>query len=174
VAIDPGYPELHALFAYMHLHRGDHEAALAAMRHAQELEPRSPELTGYLGALLDSIGRQDEAVEAYAAAMRLSAHCPAWIASNLALTCCAVGRLEEAEHTYRALLREHPDYLRALIGLSALYVRQARLREARATARRVLLLDPSFKTQDWRRRQPFSDPATLDAFVADLAAAGLP
>lgn len=173
-AIDPAYPELHGLEAYMHLHRGEHEAALSAMRRAIQLEPRSPELTGYLGALLDSVGRQDEAVEAYAAAMRLSAHCPAWIASNLALTCCALGRLDEAEGTYQALLREHPDYVRALIGLSAVYVRQARPREAQQAARRVLVLDPSFTTQEWRRRQPFSNKAVLDAFVADLRAAGLP
>lgn len=173
-AIDPADPELRALHAYMHLHRGEHEAALAAMRHAIELEPRSPQLTGYLGALLDSVGRQEDAIEAYAAAMRLSAHCPAWIASNLALTCCALGRLDEAERTYQALLREHPDYVRALIGLSALRVRQARLSDAQQAARRVLMLDPSFTTQEWRRRQPFSDKALLDAFVDDLRAAGLP
>lgn len=172
--IDPADPELHALHAYMHLHRGEHEAALAAMRHAVELQPRSPELTGYLGALLDSVGRQEEAIEAYAAAMRLSAHCPAWIASNLALTCCALGRLDEAERAYQMLLREHPDYVRALIGVSALRVRQARLRDAQQAARRVLMLDPSFTTQEWRRRQPFSDKAILDAFVTDLKAAGLP
>jgi len=172
--IDPDYPDLHALIAYMHLHRGDHEAALRAMRHAQELEPRSPELAGYLGALLDSIGRQHDAIEAYKQAMSLSSHCPAWIASNLALTFCAVGLLEDAERTYLTLLDEHPDYVRAHIGLSAVYVRQDRWHEAQGAARRVLMLDPNFRTEEWRRHQPFSDTATLDAFVADLTTAGLP
>jgi len=173
-AIDADYPDLHALIAYMHLHRGNHDAALSSMRHALELEPRSPELAGYLGTLLDSIGRQEEAIEAYKAAMRLSSYCPAWIASNLALTFCVVGRLEEAEHTYQSLLSEHPDYVRAHIGLSAVHVRQGRLGDARKAARAVLSLDPNFKTEDWGRHQPFSDKATIDAFIADLKAAGLP
>ena len=139
---------------------------------AVALEPRSAELNAYLGALYDTLGRYEDAADAYRRAMALSPYHSAWIASNLGLTYCMMGRLAAAERMFRQVVKHHPDYLRAYIGLAVVEKRLGRDEEARRAAALLRRLDPMFRADDWGRAQLYTDPAVVDAFVADLKATG--
>ncbi len=172
-ALDPDYPDLLALSAFISFEQNNYTVAVELGLKAVALEPRSAELNAYLGALYDTLGRYDEAVEAYRRAMTLSPYHSAWIASNLGLTYCMMGRLAASERVFRQVAKHHPDYLRAYIGLAVVESRLGREEEARRAAAMVKRLDPVFRAEEWARAQLYTDPAVVDAFVADLMRAGV-
>jgi adenylate cyclase len=172
-AIEPDFPDLHALKAWIALARSDAASAIAEGCKSVELAPRNAELRGYLASLYDTLGYFDEAIESYLIAMRLSPHYAVWISSNLALTCCVTNRLAEAERLYRQVLAQQPDYVRAHIGLVVVLTRLSRLKAAHDMAATVRQLDPVFRADDWARNQPYLDAGILQAFVSDLKQAGL-
>src|SRR5262249_17597363 len=104
--IEPDFADLHALKAWIALARNDATSAIAEGCKSVEIAPRNAELRGYLGALYDTLGYFDEAIESYLIAMRLSPHYAVWISSNLALTCCVTNRLTEAERIYRQVISQ--------------------------------------------------------------------
>lgn len=172
-ALDPDYPDLLALSAFISFEQNNYTAAVELGLKAVALEPRSAELNAYLGALYDTLGRYEEAVEAYRRAMTLSPYHSAWIASNLGLTYCMMGRLAASERVFRQVVKHHPDYVRAYIGLAVVESRLGREEEARRSAAMVKRLDPLFRAEEWARAQLYTDPAVVDAFVADLKRAGV-
>ncbi|HXV23900.1 MAG TPA: adenylate/guanylate cyclase domain-containing protein [Alphaproteobacteria bacterium] len=172
-ALDPGYPDLFALRAFISFARGDHAGAIELGLKAVALEPRGAELNAYLGSLYDTLGRQEEAVEAYQRAMALSPYHSAWLASNLGLAYCIMGRLAASERAFRQVVRHHPDYQRAYIGLTVVESRLGHEEEARRAAAMVRRLDPLFSAEEWARAQLYTDPAVVEAFVADLKRAGI-
>ena len=172
-ALDPNYPDLLALRAFIKFERDDYSGAVELASKAVALEPRSAELNAYLGALYDTLGRYEDAADAYRRAMALSPYHSAWIASNLGLTYCMMGRLAASERMFRQVVKHHPDYFRAYIGLVVVEKRLGRNEEARRAAALLRRLDPLFRADDWGRAQLYTDPAVVDAFVADLKAAGI-
>jgi len=162
-----------ALKAFLGFFQKRWDEARAKMQEAVQVAPQSPEIIGYQGALFDLMGDYRAAIGAYTRALSLSAHSPAWIPSNMGLSHLALGNNEEAEHIYHEVLEHHPKYVRAWIGLAVALNRQGKRDEARRAADRVLLLDPSFSAAEWVKSRPFNDDRQLDAFAADLRAAGL-
>jgi class 3 adenylate cyclase/TolB-like protein/Tfp pilus assembly protein PilF len=173
-AIAADHPDALALQAYIAFFRGDELSARASMRQAVLLSPQSSEIIAFEGALLDLMGDFSSAVDAYTRAISLSPFSAAWIAANLALSLLALGEDREAERVFRSVIRNHGDYVRAWIGLTAALVRQGRTQDARDSARVLMDLDPDFSIDAWTRSKPFSDAAILDRFARDLRAAGLP
>jgi len=102
-----------------------------------------------LGALYDTLGRYEDAADAYRRAMALSPYHSAWIASNLGLTYCMMGRLAASERMFRQVVKHHPDYFRAYIGLVVVEKRLGRNEEARRAAALLRRLDPLFRADDW-------------------------
>jgi tetratricopeptide (TPR) repeat protein len=168
------HPDVQALLAFLRFFQKRWDEAEAAMEIAVELGSHSPEIIGYQGALNDLMGDYAAAIRAYTRALSLSAHSPAWIASNLGLTYLAVGDNDEAERIFREVVQFHPNYVRAWIGLAVALVRQGKTSEAKHAAELVLSLDPHFTTQEWARSEPFREAHLLSRFVVDMRATGLP
>jgi class 3 adenylate cyclase/TolB-like protein/Flp pilus assembly protein TadD len=172
-AIAADHPDVLALLAYIRFFQDRLDEARSAIDRAVALAPQSPEIIAYQGALFDLLGDFAAAIRAYARAVSLAPHTPAWIASNLGLSLLALDNSFEAERVLREVIRSHPHYARAWIGLTVALVRQGRLGEAAQAAETMLSLDPLFTTADWARSRPFSHPETLSRFIAELRAAGL-
>jgi adenylate cyclase len=172
--IDPDYADLFALRAFIAFERNSYEQAIELARKAVAMEPRNAELNAYLGSLYDTLGRHEEAVDCYRRAMDLSPYHSAWIASNLGLTYCMMGRVAASQRVFRQVVKHHPDYLRAYIGLAVVESRLEHEEEARRAAIMVRRLDPLFRAEEWGRGQLYTDRAVVDAFVADLKRAGVP
>ena len=102
--------------------------------------------------------------------MNLSPYHSAWIASNLGLTYCVMGRLAAGERVFR----------QAPSRLSARLYRPGRdgkpawpHRDARRAATMIERLDPLFRAEEWGRSQLYTDPAVVEAFTHDLKRAGV-
>ena len=168
------HADVSALSAFLCFFKKRWVNAREEMQTAVQLAPQSPEIIGYQGALFDLMGDYSSAIRSYTTALRLSAHSPAWIPSNLGLSYLVIGNAAEAEHIYREVLQHHPDYVRAWIGLAVSLNRQGKATEAKKAAETVLTLDPMFSSAEWVRSRPFNDERLLNAFVGDLRAVGIP
>lgn len=168
------HPDVQALLAFIRYFQGRHDESTEAMDTAVRLASQSPEIIGYQGALHDLMGDYSGAIRAYTRAFSLSIHSPAWIASNLGLSYLALGEDDEAERIYREVVQQHPNYVRAWIGLAVALTRQGKSGEAAHAAESVLSLDPHFTAQEWAQSRPFNDQVLVDHFVKDLRATGLP
>jgi adenylate cyclase len=172
--ISANHPDVFSLQAFLFYFQDRWAQAEDEMKKAVDLAPYSPEVAGVQGALYDLMGKHEAAVGSYTRALTLSAHAPAWIPSNLGLSCIAVGDIEEAERIYREVLAHHPDYVRAWIGLAVALNRQGRNKEGAEAARSVLLFDPAFTAEEWAQSRPFHSDALSNQFVDDLHAVGIP
>jgi hypothetical protein len=103
----------------------------------------------------------------------LSSHYPAWIATNLGFAQCIVGELHEARETFLSVVKHHPDYVRAHLGLAVAYCRLGLMEDALGAAMEVRRMDPQFTIEQWAQDRPYTDPAVIDAFIADMRRAGL-
>jgi class 3 adenylate cyclase/TolB-like protein/Tfp pilus assembly protein PilF len=173
VAIDPSGPSVHALLAYLRLHESRDEEAVEAMERAVALAPQSGEIAGYLGYLYETLGRWQDALAAYRRAMRLSTHFPAWIAANFGFAMCNVGQVHEARRAFLGVTANHPDYVRAYLGLVIVCNRLGQREEAARAVAEVRRLDPLFAVDQWARNRPYADPAIVAALCADMRSAGL-
>jgi adenylate cyclase len=172
-SISDSHPDVLALGAYVKYFGGDPVAGKTLMRRAVELAPESAEIIAFEGALLDLIGDFEAAVTSYKLAISKSPFTPAWIAANLALTLLAMGEDVQAEKIFKQVIKNHPNYARAWIGLTVAFVRQKKSHEAQNSARTLLDLDPRFTVEEWASSRPFKDAALLERFVSDLRKAGL-
>lgn len=172
-AINADDAQCHALEAYVELHKRNDKAAVAAMERAAKLAPRSGELAAYLGNIYDTVGRYDDAIVAYRRAIWLSQHAPSWIATNLGLTLCVIGRADEARKLLLGVITHHPDYSRAHLALCIAYARLNQPEGARQAVAELRRLDPLFTIADWARDRPYADPKVMEALTADLRAVGL-
>lgn len=101
------------------LERLDLPAALASIRRAEELDPRSANVQVHLANVLARSGRHEEAIAAYRQATVLN---PAAIAGHLGLgnVLKTIGRQVEAVEAYRQATRLRPDSSEAWWSLSNL------------------------------------------------------
>ncbi len=141
--------------AYNRLNLGDVPAALALAERAREQTPRDVNVLNVLGLCLTKLGRFQDAVNVFNAAIRAS---PTTVAPHYNKACALEDMKEntaarvEFERTI-ALQPAHPD---ALARLASLTVQRGAMKKAREYAERALRLDP---------KQPI---ATLAVAVSDV------
>jgi tetratricopeptide (TPR) repeat protein len=174
VSLNPNYPDVHGLAAFIALYNKEFDLAIGRMQEAIRLAPNSAEMVAYMGMLYVYLARWEDAILHYERAMSLSPHYSVWIASNLAWAHRRAGRLNEALVIFEEVLAHVPDFFRALIGVTSVYGRLGRIDEARAAATKVLRADPLFSVENWSRGQPAADQRVLEDLKIDLHNAGLP
>src|SRR5262245_40001989 len=107
--------------------------------------PRDFEARNSLGAHYVSVGRIDDAVEQFKAAIAVApTHAVAHY--NLAVIAVARGKMAEAEQGFRQAIASRPEYPEALSNLGVVLRREGRLNEAVANFRRALELKPDLST----------------------------
>jgi len=108
IALDPNLPEAHNGLGVLLASRGDYAGAAQAYRAALALRPRYAEAQSNLGNALRNQGDFAGAIEAYEITIALQ---PGWLDVwiGLARAQAAMGRLQDAERTLRAVLARAPD-----------------------------------------------------------------
>jgi tetratricopeptide (TPR) repeat protein len=109
----------------------------------QRLRKYPDDLFAYanLGAVLQSMGRLDEAVFNFRAALRIKSD-DATVHNNLGGSLVSMGRLEEAISHFREALRSSPDYLDAHYNLGNSLLAAGKPEEAIPQFREVLRVNP--------------------------------
>jgi TolB-like protein len=121
--LDPRYANTFLFRAWLLAFTGRLEEALAAVRHAQEIDPLNRTIGARVATMLDFLGRYDEAERQLRATLALD---PTYFItrSDMALALTLEGRYEEA---LQYLAPVGPDYSRAhLAATGYLYARMGR------------------------------------------------
>jgi len=171
LAIDPDNPDAHRAAAGIFLLRLKFEDAAIAARRAVKLGPSMADVLGFSAFVLTSCGRAAEAIGHAEKAITLSPKHPGWYFGVLGNAYRLAGRRDAALAAFRGHHAREPGY-----GLADIVMMQEQTgltEEARATAKQLAILRPSFTVASFTRTQFRNDNEQLAADIASLRAAGV-
>jgi TolB-like protein/class 3 adenylate cyclase/Flp pilus assembly protein TadD len=168
---DPlGYHALGNLYAL----NGQGERAIELRRKAVELAPNDFNAVAGLATRLKDFGGEQEAVQLFEHAMRLSPKHPWWVLHGYGVALHLVGRKKEAVVSLRKAISHKPKTDLPYAFLAAVYADMGRMEEAKQAAREVTRLNPTFSANRFMKSHTLHDAARDARFVELLRRAGLP
>ena len=155
----------------------DYESALLYLERAREVSPSCAHAWILSSATESYLGRGKEAIRMAERALRLSPG-----GSNLYFFYNFMSIAHYVAEDYDESLRwarlseiEHPSFTSNLRGLCAALSAMGRLEEARATAKRLMVLEPEFRLGVYEdTRLPYKPPDLRQRILSHLRLAGLP
>jgi predicted membrane-bound spermidine synthase len=124
-AIVPETAETHGLLGLAHAQRGDLASAIAAFRHAIQLDPNDPPVHWHLGAALAAQGANDEALIHFSRSVQLDPNNPGAL-NDLGLMLAVQGRFDEAAPYLERALAIDPQLIDARRTLAMVQQRRGR------------------------------------------------
>jgi len=174
ISLDQSLPGPHAVLGWIYLQSGNHEKAIAEARRALDLAPNDYFMHNELGAILTWSDRLKEAISEIKEGFRLNPF-PTWVQLKyLADAYYMSGRYEEALSVYKKMQKLNPDNEWAYINPIAIYVHLGRDEEARAAAKELLRIAPTFPVEYWEKWPGFKNKQKAEKWVSALREAGLP
>ena len=174
IQMDPesplGYQTLGNLYALI----GQGERAIELRRKAAELAPNDLVAVAGLATRLKDFGGEQEAVDLFEQAMRLSPKHPWWAPYAYGVSLHLVGREEEAVQSFKKAIDLNPNHILPKAFLAAVYADLGQIDEARAIADEVKRLDPKFSASRLMQSHTLHDPVKDDKFKNLMKQAGLP
>jgi len=165
-----------ATISLLHLAH-DFEAASGAIARALALNG-SCALAFYFGAHIHAFRGDAALAEEYALrALRLSPFDPAAVEGHLAQACVRIrdGRFDEAAVHMARAVQANPRFSTLYFGHAAALALAGRIEQAKAVAKRLLELEPTFRLGLWERVLPgFMAPELWRPLLAGGRLAGLP
>ena len=162
------------MMGLIHLHKSEHDKALAEAEQAVLDRPSCDISYAAKGFILNYLGRTAEAVELANFATRLApVHSPLFYQVVLAGALYDSGKFEEAIPVAEEALRKDKQYLDALVILAGAKVALNRMDEAAVIADRIRQAKPDFALEKYARAQANENPDTLEQLLATLRIAGL-
>ena len=174
IQMDPDSPLGYQTLGNLYALTGQGEQAIELRRKAAELAPNDLVAVAGLATRLKDFGGEQEAVEQFEKAMRLSPRHPWWVPSAYGVALHLVGRKEEAVQSYKRAIALNPNHVLPRAFLAAVYIDLGRNDEAKATAKEVMQLDPKFTASRHMRSHTLHDPVRDARFVDLMQQAGLP
>jgi len=153
--------------------KGQYEQAIAEAEWTITLAPNYANAYALLGAILNSVGRPEEAIGMAEKAMRLDPRYLFFHLPVLGQAYLLTGRYEEAVDVLKRAVTLNLNYLPIHTLLAVVYNELDWEAEARAEAAAVLRLNPNYSLEIHRQRAPIKDPAVLERSLAALHKAGL-
>ena len=152
------------------------ESAIEMFDRALQLNPNSAFAWGVSAPTYCFLGRPEDALERLRNAARLSPFDPLnfffWTVAGIAGF--VAGRYDEAVSWLLKARRQNPRFLATHRMLAASLGLLGRDEEARAAARELLMVDPTFRVSVFASWYPLRRPDDLERLVAGLRLAGLP
>jgi TolB-like protein/class 3 adenylate cyclase/cytochrome c-type biogenesis protein CcmH/NrfG len=174
LALDESLYTGHVLLGQIHVHKKEHEKAIASFERAVALAPNYFASLFWLGMALSFAGRPQEAIPHLERAIRLDPLDPSFGLFGLGDAYTQMERYEEAITVLKQALHYKPDYYSARLRLAICYATVGREEEANAEAAEVLRLNPNFSVRKFAERNPISDKAAKERYIEALRKAGLP
>jgi adenylate cyclase len=174
MTLDDSVPQVRWVHAYVLLHHGEFEQALAQARYAVALDPNYADGYGLLAFIHVAMGKAREALTALDRAVLLNPHYSVQYHSVLGATYLLLGRYEDAVRVLTEGVLQNHRFLRNHVLLAAAYGKQGRLDDAAWVAEEIRALSPEFSIGYWKGSESFRDPATLEFFADGLRLAGVP
>ena len=164
----------HAVMGHLQLLHGDHEEALETCSKSVELRASCPLAHGLLGIVRNYNGDARAAIRSIRESLQLQRVYPPWLINSLAAAYRDCGEVKLSITAAEESLKLNPHKIDAELILCADYILAENHDQARDTAERIILSNPSFSLSNYARSQPYKDPDQLDRVINALREAGLP
>ncbi|MFC1580205.1 tetratricopeptide repeat protein, partial [Thermodesulfobacteriota bacterium] len=177
VSVDDTFMQGYVALASVYLMKKQHDKALAAARTALTIAPSDANAYAMLGFQLSWAGRGEEAVEAIKKAQQINpkyqhGRNPSFIDFMWLASFTARSYKESISASKESIERFGP-YVNRLAFLAASYSEIGKEKEARATAQRLLKINPKFTLKSWRYARVYKNPEDTERLLNALHKAGL-
>ena len=164
----------HLMMALIHLHKSEHDKALAEAEQAVLARPSCDLSYAAKGYILNYLGRPADAIALANLAMRLApVHPLPFYHVVLAGALYSSGRYKEAITAAKEALRYDNEYLDALLILVGAHAAANQMEDAATTASAIRRVQPDFTLEKFAQTQPYKHPETLEQLLLTLNQAGL-
>ena len=177
VRLDPNNARALAMLGHYRAYvEKDYDGAFALFDRAISACPNGAMGWGLSGPTYCYIGDGKGAIERAQRALRLSPRDPLrfFYYATLAQAHMVTGEYETAVRWGESAVRDNPSYLAALRPLAASLAALGRLPEAKAVARRMMIINPDFQASSLIQSSPYQDRGFREWLAAQLIASGLP
>ena len=174
IQMDPDEPQGYQTLGNLYALTGQGERAIELRRKAAELAPNDLTAVAGLATRLKDFGGEQEAVNLFEQAMRLSPKHPWWVPYAYGVTLHLVGRKEEAVESFKKAIALNPTHVLPQAFLAAVYADLGWIDEARTTTNEVMRLEPKFTATRLIQSHTLHDPARDAQFISLMHRAGLP
>ena len=174
IQMDPDSPLGYQTLGNLYALTGQGENAIELRRKAAELAPNDLVAVAGLATRLKDFGGEQEAVDLFEQAMRLSPKHPWWVPYAYGVSLYLVGREEEAVQSFKKANDLNPNHILPKAFLAAVYADLGQIDEAKAIADEVKRLDPKFSASRLMQSHTLHDPVKDDKFKNLMQQAGLP
>jgi len=175
IELDQSLAIPHMLLGWIYFVKGNHVKAIAEAKRAVALVPNNLFAIGSLGNFLAWADRPEDAISVLKKVTRRSPWPTQWQLVFLGNAYYIAGRYEEALAYFKKLQEMNPDNIWAYITPASIYGQLGREKEANATAKELLGLDPNFSVKHWEKMGAWSKKReTWDQWIDGLRKAGLP
>jgi type IV pilus assembly protein PilF len=121
VRIDPRYGLAHSIMGLVHANLGEDARADAAFKRAVEVAPNEGDIRNQYGSFLCGLGRAEEGIAQFEAALRMPLYQTPQVALENAGSCAlASGRIRAAETYFARLVQQFPFSSRGYQGLATI------------------------------------------------------
>ena len=176
-ALNATHPNLHSLWNFIYLIRGQYAKAIIEGEKSITRAPNSALNHILFANTMLLSGRFEKAVELAERAMRLTPYYSDWYLWILAESYRQAGRYKEAFGAYKKghdrSLKNKGNPIPATIGLVDVCVELGREEAAREHAADVLRMFPDFSIEVFREMSGYKNPAHTERIVVNLLKAGL-
>jgi len=172
VALDDGESTCHAILGHVCVRQRSYELAVQYAQRAVELNPSNQWNAADLGAILVYAGRSEEALTWFSKAREIDPYFDlAWYWRAICLAYMTMGRYADAlSNLSHARVRTY-RYVALAAGCHA---QLGDMERARASTVECLASRPNFSIAQFKRKEPYKNPADAQQVAASLRMAGLP
>ncbi len=174
IQMDPDSPLGYQTLGNLYALTGQGERAIELRPKAAELAPNDLVAVAGLATRLKDFGGEQEAVDLFEQAMRLSPKHPWWVPYAYGVSLHLVGRKEEAVQSFKKAIDLNPNHILPKAFLAAVYADLGQIDEAKAIADEVKRLDPKFSASRLIESHTLHDPVKDDKFKNLMQQTGLP
>ena len=173
VELYPASGEAHAMLAYGLVMARQYDKAAAECERAMVLEPNSYKSLYPCASALTFIGRREEAIPMFGEALRINPKPPNSLYRHYGVALRDSGRYGEAIEISKKATERKPNDLIAWAVLASSYGLAGREEEAKAAAKEILRINPTYSVDRLEKVSPHKDRAVAKRFCDALRKAGL-
>jgi adenylate cyclase len=173
LSLDDNNADAHSLLGWVNLLERKFEKAIAEGERAVAISPNGADVALRAAFTFLMCGRSNDAIVLVKKAMRLNPIPPAIYFNILGVSYRESEQYEQAISTFKEGIARYPEYILSRYALVTTYCAAERYEEARAEAREIFKIDPSFNLEEYTKRLPYKDREVNERLLADLLKAGL-
>jgi adenylate cyclase len=179
LTLDKDTKDLNLLLGYIHLQKGEHEAAVSRMEKAVEEQPNGYEPHQHLGIMLFFVGRYSEAIQHLEMAHRLDPYPDADLTAWLGIVHTTPGpdalhNVKKAKELGEKGLKVNPNNFFPHLLLTLLYSYENNMDRAGFHSDEMLRISPAYSLDVFRRIWVFRDQKIFNFHIDLLRKAGIP